>query len=87
MAITTFCITTMPLRKKMAFVRSVRGVLPALLAAKKYGRDWHYCGELTVKFVAPVCPGDLLRVALADDGKAECSSQFGTTLVGSATLR
>ena len=57
------------------------------LAAKKYGRDWHYCGELTVKFVAPVCPGDLLRVTLADNGKAECSSQFGTTLVGSAVLR
>ncbi|WP_420226548.1 MaoC family dehydratase [Pigmentiphaga litoralis] len=56
------------------------------LAAKKYGADWHYRGELTVKFVAPVCPGDELEVTLADDGKAECRSQFGTTLVGSATL-
>jgi acyl dehydratase len=57
------------------------------LAAKKYGKDWHYRGELIVKYVAPVCPGDELKVSIADDGKAECRSQFGTTLVGSATLR
>lgn len=56
------------------------------LAARKYGRDWHYRGELTVKFVGPVCPGDELRIMLSDDGKAECVSQFGTTLVGSAKL-
>jgi acyl dehydratase len=57
------------------------------LAAKKYGKDWHYNGVLKVKFVAPVCPDDDLKVTLADDGTAECKSQFGTTLVGSATLR
>ena len=56
------------------------------LAAKKYGRDWHYRGELTVKFVGPVCPGDQLKIMLSDDGKAECASQFGTTLVGTAKL-
>ncbi len=58
----------------------------ANLAAKKYGRDWHYRGELTVKFVAPVCPEDRLVVTLNDDGTAQCASQFGTTLVGSAKL-
>jgi acyl dehydratase len=57
------------------------------VAAQKYGRDWHYRGQLTVKFVAGVCPGDHLQVTLADDGTAECKSQFGTTLVGSASLR
>jgi acyl dehydratase len=56
------------------------------LAAQRYGKDWHYRGELTVKFVAPVCPGDQLRVTLSDDGTAKCESQFGTTLVGSARL-
>jgi acyl dehydratase len=56
------------------------------LAACRYGPEWHYRGELTVKFVGPVCPGDELKVALSEDGKAECTSQFGTTLVGSAKL-
>lgn len=57
------------------------------LAAKKYGKDWHYKGQLTVKFVAGVCPGDQLRVTIEDDGTAKCESQFATTLVGSARLR
>ncbi|MBL0422667.1 hypothetical protein JI739_20200 [Ramlibacter sp. AW1] len=57
------------------------------LAARKFGKRWHYDGQLTVKFVAGVCPGDQLRVTLADDGAAKCESQFATTLVGSATLR
>lgn len=56
------------------------------LAAKQYGRDWHYRGELTVKFVGPVCPGDELKIMLADDGKVKSESQFCTTLVGSAKL-
>jgi acyl dehydratase len=57
------------------------------LAAKKYGRDWHYRGQLTVKFVAGVCPGDQLTVTIDDDGAVKCQSQFATTLVGTATLR
>ena len=57
------------------------------LAAKKYGKDWHYQGQLQVKFIAPVCPGDQLTVQIDDAGEAECSSQFGKTLVGKATLR
>jgi len=58
----------------------------AELAARKYGKDWHYRGELTVKYVGPVCPGDQLVVSLADDGEVKCESQFGTTLVGRARL-
>jgi len=57
------------------------------LAAKKYGKDWHYRGQLQVKFIAPVCPDDLLQVTLHDDGETACSSQFGKTLVGKATLK
>ena len=56
------------------------------LAARKYGRDWHYRGRLTVKYVRPVCPGDNLVVSIEADGAAQCQSQFDTTLVGSATL-
>lgn len=56
------------------------------LAAKKYGRDWHYRGRLTVKYVRPVCPGDRLVVSIDNDGTVECKSQFDTTLVGSAKL-
>jgi acyl dehydratase len=56
------------------------------LAAKKYGRDWHYRGRLTVKYVRGVCPGDQLVVSIEPDGTAQCKSQFDITLVGSATL-
>ncbi|MBX6317082.1 MaoC family dehydratase [Pigmentiphaga sp.] len=56
------------------------------LAARKYGKDWHYRGEISVKFIAPVCPGDELKVSLDDEGQAQCESQFGKTLVGYARL-
>ena len=57
------------------------------VAAKKYGKAWHYKGQLQVKFIAPVCPGDQLTVQIDETGDAECSSQFGKTLVGKALLR
>ena len=57
------------------------------LAAKKYGKDWHYGGEIEVKFIAPVCPGDKLTIEIADDGAAECRSEIGKTLVGHARLQ
>jgi acyl dehydratase len=56
------------------------------LAAKKYGSDWFYRGRLQVKYVRPVCPGDILAVSIEPDGTAQCKSQFDTTLVGSASL-
>jgi acyl dehydratase len=56
------------------------------LASKKYGKDWHYRGRLTVKYVRGVCPGDQLDVVISPDGTVECKSQFDTTLVGSAKL-
>lgn len=57
------------------------------LAARKYGAaEWARGGRLTVKYVRGVCPGDNLEVAIEEDGKVECKSQFDTTLVGSATL-
>ena len=56
------------------------------LAAKKYGRDWHYRGRLTVKYVRPVCPGDELVVSIEPDGTVQCKSQFDVTLVGASTL-
>jgi acyl dehydratase len=56
------------------------------LAAKKYGRDWHYRGRLTVKYVRGVCPGDELVVSIEPDGTVQCESQHDVTLVGTATL-
>lgn len=56
------------------------------LAAKKFGRDWHYRGRLTVKYVRGVCPGDQLEVRLNDDGTVECQHQYDTTLVGKVSL-
>jgi len=56
------------------------------LAAKKFGSDWHYRGELTVKYIRPVCPGDNLVVSVDADGTVQCESQFDVTLVGKASL-
>jgi acyl dehydratase len=56
------------------------------LAAKKWGKDWHTRGRLTVKYIRGVCPGDDLEVRLLPDGTVECESQFDKTLVGTASL-
>lgn len=57
------------------------------LAARKYGKDWHHQGELYVKWVAPVCPGDELQVEITDDGQAMARNQLGDTMIGHAKLR
>lgn len=56
------------------------------LAAKKFGRDWHYKGRLTVKYVRGVCPGDELVTTITEDNQVHCKSQFDTTLVGAVDL-
>ena len=38
------------------------------LALKTYGDSWFTKGRLRTKWIAPVCPGDLLTVALEKDG-------------------
>jgi len=56
------------------------------LAAKKFGKDWLYRGRLHTKWVAPVCPGDVLKIEIADDGSIVESVGQGVTVVGRASL-
>lgn len=56
------------------------------LAARQYGADWHRRGEISVKWVAPVCPGDVTEIEVADEGTAKARNQLGDTMVGHAKL-
>jgi acyl dehydratase len=56
------------------------------LASKKYGKDWYDNGEIYVKWVAPVCPGDNLEVEIADDGSLKAKVQSGDVMIGHAKI-
>lgn len=56
------------------------------LAAKEFGRDWFYRGELYTKWIAPVCPGDDLEVSLTEEGVVRAEVASGETMVGHARL-
>ena len=59
----------------------------AELAAKRFGKDWHYHGKLRTRWVGPVCPGDRFEVSLGDDGALEASVGGQKAMAGSAVLR
>lgn len=56
------------------------------LGAQKYGADWLYRGDLKVKWVDPVCPGDTLTVEADDDGAVTATVQAGTAATGRVEL-
>lgn len=56
-------------------------------AARTYGRDWFYRGEITTKWIAPVCPGDRLEIAIAPDGTIRAEGPVGPVIAGAARLR
>ena len=58
----------------------------AELGARKFGRDWFHRGELTVKWIDPVCPGDVLTLELSDDGEVSAAVQTGPAARGKAGL-
>jgi len=68
--------------REYALSRGFRGTLNhgmmtlgyiADFGAARFGRDWFYGGELQVKWIDPVCPGDDLRVSVGDDGTVSCT--------------
>lgn len=56
------------------------------MAARNYGRDWYYEGDIYVKWIAPVCPGDTVEFGIGDDGVITSEGPHGTTMVGHAKL-
>src|SRR5215467_3185892 len=57
------------------------------LAARQWGKDWHYRGEIDVRFVGPVIPGDEVRVNIGDDGTVTARVATGETMRGTIGLR
>lgn len=57
------------------------------LATRKWGADWHHRGELEVRFVGPVIPGDTVEVDIGDDGALVAKVETGNTMVGKIGLR
>ena len=58
----------------------------AELGARRHGADWFTKGEIEVKWIGPVCPGDNLLVALNDDGQINADVGEGPVMVGRAAL-
>src|SRR5690242_10470645 len=57
------------------------------LATKEWGKDWHYRGEIEVRFVGPVIPGDNVRVRISDEGSVTADVPSGHAMIGRAGLR
>lgn len=58
----------------------------AELGAKRHGADWFRNGEIEVKWIGPVCPGDDLSVVLGDDGQINATVEEGPVMVGRTAL-
>jgi len=59
-----------------------------VVAVDTYGTNWMERGEIEVKFVRPVFPGDTVTVDLDDSsGALTASNQDGPVMVAIATLR
>ena len=50
------------------------------LATRKWGKDWHYRGEIDVRFVGPVIPGDEVKIIIGDDGSLVAQVAAGETM-------
>ena len=58
-----------------------------VLAVELYGTEWMERGEIEVKFVRPVFPGDDVTVEIDDSGTLTASNADGPVMVGTAILR
>ncbi len=58
----------------------------AELGAKRHGAEWFRNGEIEVKWIGPVCPGDDLHVAVDDTGSINAEVGEGTVMVGRVAL-
>jgi acyl dehydratase len=59
----------------------------AEVAARTYGAAWFTGGRIATKWIAPVCPGDDVRVSLRADGAIDANVQSGPVMIGRAELR
>ena len=68
----------------------MHNMAPAVdLALEKFGRDFYYRGQVSVRWTGPVCPGDE-QVTVLDAGDnvvAKIENGGGTVMVGKSTLR
>ena len=58
----------------------------AELGARKTGRDWFFRCALNVKWIDPVCPGDVLEVQAEDAGQASAAVPQGPVANAKITL-
>lgn len=58
-----------------------------VLAIDLYGTEWMERGEIEVKFVRPVFPGDDVTVEIGESGTLTASNADGPVMVGTARLR
>ena len=58
----------------------------AELGARTYGRDWFFRGELKVKWIGPVGPGDVLKIEVDDAGQASAAVAQGPVASAEVTL-
>ena len=70
----------------------MHNMAPAVdLALERYGKDFYYRGQVSVRWTGPVCPGDeQVTVLDADDNvvaKVENVPGGGTVMIGKSTLR
>ncbi len=70
----------------------MHNMAPAVdLALEKYGKDFYYRGQISVRWTGPVCPGDD-QVTVLDEqdnivAQVGNSAEKSTIMVGKATLR
>ncbi len=70
----------------------MHNMAPAVdLALEKYGQDFYYRGQVSVRWTGPVCPGDMQVTTLdAEDNvvaKLENLPGTGAVMVGKSTVR
>lgn len=58
-----------------------------VLAIEMYGTKWMQRGEIEVKFVRPVFPGDDVTVEIDESGVLTAFNADGPVMVGTAALR
>ncbi len=57
------------------------------MATRKWGRDWHYEGEVDVRFVGPAIPDDDVVIRIDDDGALIATVPAGDMMIGTIGLR
>lgn len=72
-------------RATLAHGPHVMGIA-AEMAARKFGRDWHYNGVIDVKFIGPTYPEEVITITIDDDGTVTAKSPTSINFVGKLSL-